>query len=322
MSGLIDAVEESSRIANSIVRMLGQVPGLRGSQSPLKDPLSSMTSFIHSLSVNGGLRYGHITDTVVYTGSYKVQPEGGGPAIICCRGSSMPTIPIGVKDACTLDVGTGVIYYQHPRLSYGIIICVEPFWMANAQDIRPDFISQGSRVGLHVDGAHKAPFALGPLPNSNGGIIDFSASRPADGLTGEFCKIAENGLMLFLDGAMALMRVDEECGLSLFYRDQWARLNGHNFQHFTSGRVLESFDDEGEHMLEDGVTPYFWEKLGALNFQATIARRSSMPRPPRSIRQSLRGSNRSRTTCNPSSACRSMPAIWAKAGHSIWLLRL
>jgi hypothetical protein len=71
-------------------------------------------------------------------------------------------------------------------------------------------------------------------------------------------------LQQFLDSYMMQMRVDEMCGIFAFYWDQLMRVAGLNFQRWTGSSVLESLDDEGEHLWYHGIATYPWEQLGSI----------------------------------------------------------
>jgi hypothetical protein len=264
--------EDAMRLAASIAWQWTQAPGLTGSNEPVGDSLQTLAQHSRSLGIEGRVLFGQVVDYVPYCSMYKLAPEKGGPIMDACRLGETGGTPLGVADATTLQVNTPVYFIKHPEASYAIIIGVEPPFMHDARLARSDNISQGSNCGLQVEPAHQAPFKMGP-EGSGGGITDWSARTPQDSCgIGEWTRVAETGLMLQMDSYMMQMRVDESCGLTMFYWDQFARLAGYNFQHWTSGHEQESYDDEGEHAFYDGLATYPWEQRGRLKSPGALAK--------------------------------------------------
>ena len=269
--GVAHAAEAALRLASEIANIVKQFPGLTGDNEPLSDPLNAQISHLLSLSITSTVEFGVIVDYVPHCQAYRVLPEGADAPILCCRMQSMPTTMIGVTDADTLQVFTSVFFIRHQRATYGIIIGVEPTVMRDARRAMGDAIEQGSNCGLQKEPAHQVPFRLGPA-GTNGGIHDWSSRNPGDSLEiGEFVRVSETGLMLSMDSYMAQLRVDEMCGLWMYYWDQLLRIAGTNFQLWTSASELESLDDEGEHFWYHGISPYPWEHRGILGPPQNVA---------------------------------------------------
>jgi len=235
-----------------------------GASKLASDVYQAMQRYVADLGRPPSIQFGTIQEAVPYIGSYRVAPAGGGSVLQCCYLRELPASPVSVADHSNLHVGTNVFYIVHPSATYGIILGVEPPYLQDSRKARSDFVNAGSHCGIDTDLYWPTLWQTGPS-GSNSGIIDWSARQPADSVTiGEFCKTAMTGLQLYMDNYMAHMRVDDMCGMWMFYWDALLRIAGENFQRWTSGSELESMDDEGEHFWYHGIAPYPWENWGLL----------------------------------------------------------
>ena len=238
--------------------------GLRSNQ----DPASSQGRLRNGLDVDSRIVIGRIVDAIAYTHFYKVQCERGLGTLRCCDSAATSLGVVGARQLNTYSPGTQVVVLYHPQATYAIILAAVPDWSFDARQALPDFIVQGSNVGLQADGVHHNPFSMA----DNGGIIDFSAGRPSDSIhAGEYGAITETGLRIFLDSFMAQVAVDEETGLFVFYADQLTRLAGRNLQIRSTGSDREDVDDESEFSSTEGWTPYPWEANGLPNPFGVVA---------------------------------------------------
>jgi len=243
-------------------------PGSAAGQNPVSDPAGAITAHNTDLAASSTVQYGFVIDALPSVRCYRVQPENGGPVIDCSLGMRGTVSPMGSYDADTLIAGTHVRYVQQKNDPTGLIVAIEPMYMYDPRLFYGDVISQGSNTGLNVETGFHEVFLLGGFqgPMSlNGGVTDYAGRTPFDSLEiGEFNRSMETGLMLHMDPYMAFMRADEWSGLWMFYWDGLVRLSGQNFQRWTSGSELESYDDEGEHMWYKGIATYPWEHMGQL----------------------------------------------------------
>lgn len=207
--------------------------------------------------------YGKVVDSIAYCHWYKVQPEGAKATIPCCMLSGSALTPFGVREHNQLHPNAGVYILLHPGSPYGVILGIEPAYQSDGTKSLSDYISLCSAHSMQTEQVHNFPFTLA----KNGSIVDWSSGRPADGTcAGEWGMLAESGVGVFVDSAMAFLRADENCGLWAFYRDQLARLCGHNMQIRAGGWEVEALDDQGEFSHTEGFTPYPWEQLGVFEF--------------------------------------------------------
>jgi len=244
-------------------------PTVPGELQPTSDPTQSNNSKRRALERPLEILYGRVVDAIAYTNSYKVQLERGGTVIIATDLTQSSLGPIGVRQFSTYAPGTGVMLIYHPQAQFGLIIGARPDFMLKAKHGLGDMIVQGGNAGLHVDGVHKFPFSL----KRRGGITDFSTGRPFDQLpSGNWGYMSASGLGLFLDDHMAYMRVDEETGTFLFYRDSMARYAGHNMEVRSAGHHGEEYDDNHEFDYEHDYNAYQWEARGAFTASEMIYR--------------------------------------------------
>lgn len=231
------------------------------------DPLHSHWIHKFDLGTQFRLFHGRIVDQIAYANCYKVQAQG--MTSLWCTTVSMTALqPMGVRQVGQIGIGAGVIFALHNTDNYGIILGVIPDPQTAGKNAMGDFISQEGRAGILVDEAHNYPVSQ-PRASLIG---DFSAGRPLDSLQNEWGHVTETGLLAFIDSFMSINRVDEETGVWHFWHDQYTRLAGHNLHIFSAGYEREDLDDEGEFNKIEGHAPYYWEALGAFEFETNISR--------------------------------------------------
>jgi len=212
--------------------------------------------------------FGFVVDALPLVRCYRVQPDGGGPTIDCAKSVSGGVSPIGVYDADTLTVGSGVYFIRSATAASGVIIACAPGFMWDPAKCLGDAISQGSNTGLHTETGFHEPFNLGGTQGTmslNGGITDWSGRTPFDSLEiGEFNRSSELGTMIHLDSYMGFLRADEYTGIWCFYWDGLCRIAGQQFQEWAGPTEREVYDDEGETMYYHGIATYPWEHSGML----------------------------------------------------------
>jgi hypothetical protein len=124
----------------------------------------------------------------------------------------------GAREINTLIPGTAVWLLIARHSPHAFILGVVPPAMTQATRSLMDWISRCSRN--RVDIADKQPLLL----KDNGGVTDWTAGRPFDGLLcGEAGWITETGLKITIDPFLVQLAVDESCGIFGFYHDQLLR---------------------------------------------------------------------------------------------------
>lgn len=246
------------RAAELEQRVATDQPASPNGTRPVQDPTSSQSRSRLGLHNGGFVVFGRIVDAVAYARTYKVQCERGIGTLRCCDSAATGLGAYGARQLNTYPVGTGVLVFYHPQAAYHAILCAVPDWAADATAGISDLLVQGGNCGAQVDAVHRFPFQM----PRGGGIIDFSAGRPGDSLSGEWGAITELGLRVLLDPFQVQVAVDEETGLFLCYFDQYARLAGRNLDVRSAVGLREDRDDEGELVSWEGFAQYPWEAAG------------------------------------------------------------
>ena len=252
-----------NRQISQLTHDLQQLPGLAGGAQAMSDALGAGVSMLGFHGQGVQIHFGVVHDCYPYSRVYRV--FGDDLSVIpCTRLGESGNQVVGSYDATTLTPGVSVFYITHPMSSTGFIIGTVPWVKTGSNQGMSDWHGQGTNTGILTDPSQATSFQYG-------GISDFSGRTPMNSQeVGEFCRIAETGVQIFLDSMHTSMQVDEATGLWLFYWDQLCRLAGVNFQRWTGGSELESYDDEGEHMWYEGVATFPWEQQGQLNGPANV----------------------------------------------------
>ena len=220
------------------------------------------TASLHAQSLNksGRISFGVVTFASPYTNWYRVQLENGGTDLPCCMMSETSVLPFSVKDSSPIAPHSSVLVYHQRGLAYGIILGCLPGIVTGGVPTFSDWISQGSNGGFQRE-RYYSDFPQ--LFARAGGQIDFSNQRPLDSSAiGEWGKFSDLGGGFFLDPVMAFMRMDETCGLWMFYMDRLLRLSGHNFDFRSAVSEQQIRLDGGEASHYTASTPYGWEANG------------------------------------------------------------
>jgi hypothetical protein len=207
----------------------------------------------------GATVFGKVVYAAPYIHWYRVNLDEGGD-IICCGLSQSTLTPIGVRDTSCYPIGAHVAVWLPPEALYGYIMGVVPSLTQDGALVFPDAISQGSNVGFKREAYYHE---LLDLCQEEAGAMDFNCDRPLDTLNGDWGKINEFGGGFHTDSFMTFMRVNEICGLYLFYMDNLARLAGHSLDIRTCCSDLIVRDDAQEPMHFHGYAPFGWEAMGA-----------------------------------------------------------
>ena len=233
-----------------------------GRHAPAEDPHCTGSASRHDLDAPTQLMQGRVVDAHPYAGCYKVQFERGGPTLPCVLAGGTSFLPMGASASTTLVVGSTVWAIRHPQTAHGVILAVEPSPGVDPTLSSSDFVHGASRTTPQVEGRHAA---ILQLPGA-GGFVDWSAGRPFDATgAGEWGAMAETGVRVHVDPAMAMLAADEATGFFAFYCDQTARVSGVNLQERSAAHEAEALDDQGEALVYRGATPYPWEHRGVID---------------------------------------------------------
>lgn len=198
-----------------------------------------------------------IHDVFSHTNSYLVRTPGG-DSYQAVRLHDCSGTPMGARDIGHHQIGDEVICFFPLGASYGYIIAAVNEPLFDGRFVLPDSLVMRSRVGLFEDQMHRTPYE-----NDKNQMLNFSGGRPVDTLQGDWGKINELGVAIWLGKLMTQMRASDIAKIEAFWGDDLVRIFGYNLDVLTAGRERHKFDDEGEYDEVDRWTPYIWEALGA-----------------------------------------------------------
>lgn len=217
-----------------------------------------------------GLALGKIVWSHPYLHWYRVQLDSGRSDLSCTTLSETSLQPFSVRSTSPIAPNTTVVVFRPTGSPFGFILGCLPYIVSNADANFSDWISQGSNGGFRRESYYRD---FPTLFAKNGGAVDFSDQRPIDTSSiGEWGRFSSLGGGIFIDPFMSYMRVDESCGLWLFYMDRLARLCAHNYDFRSSVSEQVIRNDNGEGLNYHGSTPYAWEALGIKNHDDTFLR--------------------------------------------------
>lgn len=227
----------------------------------------------HSADFSRGIRLtmGKIVASLPYVNWYLVQLDdarGKKPGFKCLPDTAPH--PLGVGETSPWPPNTKVLCFEHPGSSSVGIITAIPQALTDSNLTNSDWISQGSNTGFRKERYYwDLLFKL----QRQGGIQDYSDNSPNDATAvGEWGRMAETGVGIFVDSFMSYLRASEVTGFYAFYHDQLARMAGHNLDIRSAGHEVTARDDQGEFQYSHGDTPFIWEGMGAFAKEETVHR--------------------------------------------------
>lgn len=207
------------------------------------------------------IRFGKVHWASPYTNWYRVELDNGDSDIPCCAGRETSFAPFSVKCTSPYGVGAHVLVWYDVNAPYGVILCAVPPITTDGDSQWHDWVSQGSNGGFRRERYHKE---FPQLFARDGGQIDFSNWSPPDASSGiDWARMDDLGGGIHIDALMKFLRVDESCGLWLFYMDRLARLACNNLEIISAVHEHNVRWDEGEAHNYFGTTPFPWEAHGA-----------------------------------------------------------
>jgi hypothetical protein len=245
-------LDEALRAVESSVPLLSQI-GL------VRDPLRVGQATGQALGTHGHMVRGVIVHALPGVHWYKVQTGGRAGFLPCCQLATTNLVPLGPRETSVLPPNSPVLVYKPAGINYGIILGVVPPALADNRLPCPDWLVQGGGSGLRREEAHKFPLKS---TYAGGGVIDWSAGRPVDATSMEKGLITATGIAFSIDDFMAMLRVNEMCGLWVSYLDSWTRLAGLQLDIESAVHGEYARDDEGEVRHTRQISTYPWEALG------------------------------------------------------------
>lgn len=228
-----------------------------------KTPSDVLRNFVLQRSGFGGgdtpLSIGSVVYSFPSLGWYRVQLNRGGGSVPCCMLSHANTGPLGVRSGGAIGPYSFVVVYKPADVEWGIILGVLPPLMCDPRVLVPGWVSQGSQSGVKREEAYKEPQKM---TYKDGGIQDFGAMAPMDSTALDWNRLAETGVGVHVDPAMAFLRASDMCGMWVTIFDNYMRLAAMNFDFQAVAHHQVSKLDEGETRYEDRYATYPWEATG------------------------------------------------------------
>jgi len=246
------------RRVTEIDAALRAVEAVAGRLGPVRDPARAAASLLHRLDRPGHVFSGVVVHPLPHLNWYKVQTAEAG-TIACCSLVHGTLLPHGPKPLAMAGPNEAVLVFKPHGLHFGLIVGVLPTPPAGGLPSVPDWVSQGSGVGVKREPGYRFPLqALYQL----GGVVDWSANRPLDQTPLDQGWVTPTGLALTIDDEMVQLRVHEMCGLFATLYDGWLRLAGCQLLTESLVHETEAGDDEGESRYFHGIAAYPHEALG------------------------------------------------------------
>lgn len=228
---------------------------------PPTNERSAASAHDQSFGRDSFIRFGKIIWSAPYLNWYRVELDNGDSDIPCCGLKETSPLPFSVRSTNPLGVGAHVLVWHDPMAPYGVVLGAVPPITTDGDSQWHDWISQGSNGGFRRERYYRE---FPQLFARDGGAIDFSNWSPPDSAsTGEWARLDDLGGGIHIDPLMKFLRVDEACGLWLFYMDRLARLACNNLEVISSSHEQNIRWDEGESHHYHGHSPYPWEAHGA-----------------------------------------------------------
>jgi hypothetical protein len=274
LARLADAAFTPDQTAVEVSRAFSAATSLLSNVlEPADDLQGTINLHRNSLSVTGRVFFGRVQFSMPYFGWYRVALADG-QGIWPCTLSLNDTSPniIGPRSTAVLPPDTKVAVTFEPNSSVGNIIGVLPEIIMDGSQVFSDCVAQGNNVGVKKNGYY---WQYITQLADDGGVLDFSSSRPMDGTIYDWGIMAETGVGVHVDPDMTFLRVSEDCGVFAFVFDHFLRVTGHNSEYISAAHRTEYRHDEGEHRITKNEALYPWEALGAFEFGAQVFRENS-----------------------------------------------
>lgn len=207
----------------------------------------------------GRLVYGHVVHALPYANFYRVQLDDFNADLACTKLMSTSANLGSVRESAVIAPNTRVLVWCPHAMTEGVILGAVPPRMQDGSRVFPDMIAQGLCTGFKREPYYSEVL---DLLEDEGGIADFSSHRPLDQLTADWAQMGDSGAGISVDQFMTYLRVDETCGLYLFYMDRLARLTGYNLDILSAVSEMMVRNDSGEGLIFSGYSPYSWEASG------------------------------------------------------------
>lgn len=259
--------EELQRLQQKIKHMRGQGDDL----DMTGNFLGGISSALRQKNKNYKIIYGVVKYSIPVLGYYCVSTLREPHEYIICHDRTCFLSGIATKQAATYAYGSLVcVLLQGSTTSEGTIIC-DVGHQANKQlcNYPPRQLSSGLSSGYKLDPLSEQ---LCSIKAKQTGITENTLyGQPYDlTSTGDFTQYTSLGGYIHLDPMMFLAKLNDACGLWMFYTDQLTRLAGPNLSVDSSIHEETYANDEGECVGYRGVSTYPYQNLGFKTFEAYV----------------------------------------------------
>lgn len=226
---------------------------VRGDRSP-----SARITSAANLSSRFIIQLGVIQELLPLNRAYKVALDKG-PIITCTYMGESGFSLFSVKAQTILPVGAVVFVLRERGYKYGYIIGVVPDFVVNTGDQLPDELVQGANSYISN---YFYNYILWFQPSDGGGIPYWEGSH-LDAVPGDWVRMTDTGLSIFLSPFLGGIRANEYCGLWVHFPDSLLRVAGFNYQKWTGGSEDFVYIDKSIVWNYSGYALLLDEQLGA-----------------------------------------------------------
>lgn len=236
-------------------------PDSQDQSDPLFTKFHSRNTMASIIVVEQGV----IQDVFPFLRLYKVALNAG-PITVCTYGGESTGGLFGVQDQTTLVVGTTVWVVRYPGTGYGTIISTQPEFITVPGSRKVDEIVEGSNIGYISEPIYRLLLAYKP---PRGGMPMWEGAH-LDSIPGEWVKMAQTGVALFVDPFLAGIRANDYCGVWVNYLDSLLRIAGLNYQRWTGGTEEYDYVDGAYVLSYKGYGYTTLDMLGSRSFEAKV----------------------------------------------------
>ena len=223
------------------------------------DTSQTATGQNNRLDTDTPLRVGKVILSLPYIHCYKVQISGRSAPCIATALTHTTMLPTGVRSIETIPPNSQVVVWQPKSAKVAYIIGVIPTSTLSDALNPADSIQQGGNAGPKKAEAIRN---MVRAPSDGFGWVPRSSGRPMDGTHGEWGRMSETGIGIFIDTFQAYLRVNEVCGLWLNYFDNYAKLAALSLNVMSYCENVMQTYDEGENFSLVGHCTFPWEATG------------------------------------------------------------
>lgn len=198
-----------------------------------------------------------------------------GHQFLCPVLSSTGSALYGARDSTLFPVGSWVMVIASPEGSknQGVILGGHPPSSAMLKDKKEIIYTlsselvPGTPVGPYKDKISSESFKKALADNPG---LNKNAGRPIDAYPGDIVQVTELGCGFWAGRTVSTLRAGHDVSVECHYTDSLLRLTGFNFEHYTAGSDITSFNDEGTFTEIRRLAPYTIESMGGTDPEGKV----------------------------------------------------